>query len=147
MKLQQTSIKQEINFSSSLNLYLSFLFLSFIPWYQRAPTALVLMADTPGNTMAASTVLNLWSTIKWTFQWFFKLSISIIITQVLKKKEIKCFWIFLCLYLYHQVLCRVCFFKNTFLHFFIYTKSSLYIRNLWLFHSDSQLNNRLVNCL
>lgn len=87
MKLQQTSIKQEINFSSSLNLYLSFLFLSFIPWYQRAPTALVLMADTPGNTMAASTVLNLWSTIKWTFQWFFKLSISIIITQVLKKKK------------------------------------------------------------
>lgn len=69
---------------------------------------------------------------------------SIIITQVFKKK-IKCFWIFLCLY--HQVLCRVCFFKNTFLHFFIYTKSSLYIINLWLFHSDSQLNNRLVNCL
>lgn len=137
MKLQQTSIKQEINFSSSLNLYLSFLFLSFIPCHQRAPTALVLMVDTPGNTMVASIALNLWSTIKWTFQIF--------ITQVFKKK-IKCFWIFLCLYLYHQV-CRVCFFKNTFLHFFIYTKSSLYIRNLWLFQSDSQLNNRLVNCL
>lgn len=64
MKLQQTSIKQEINFSSSLNLYLSFLFLSFIPCHQRAPTALVLMVDTPGNTMVASIALNLWSTIK-----------------------------------------------------------------------------------
>lgn len=64
MKLQQTSIKQEINFSSSLYLYLFSSFLSFISCHQRAPTALVLMVDTPGNTMVASIALNLWSTIK-----------------------------------------------------------------------------------
>lgn len=47
-----------------LSIFICSLFLSFIPCNQRVPTALVLMADTPGNTMAASTALNLWSTVK-----------------------------------------------------------------------------------
>lgn len=85
-----------------LSIFICSLFLSFIPCNQRVPTALVLMADTPGNTMAASTALNLWSTVKWTFQWFLNCQ-SIIITQVFSKKSnvFKYFYVYIYIIRYY----------------------------------------------